>query len=99
MGLIRLPSSISILKGFNKLSSYRNRNYHLDVPKGHLAVYVGEEQKRRFVVPISYLEQPLFQKLLRQAEEEFGFAHPLGGLTLTCEEDVFNQLTAILHSL
>ncbi|MFS8024848.1 putative small auxin-up RNA [Helianthus anomalus] len=99
MGLMRLSSSISSLKGFSKLSSYRSKNYHLDVPKGHLAVYVGEEQKRRFVVPISYLEQPLFQNLLRQAEEEFGFDHPMGGLTLSCQEHVFNQLTATLHSV
>ncbi|KAJ0447749.1 putative small auxin-up RNA [Helianthus annuus] len=99
MGLMRLSSSISILKGFSKLSSYRSKNYHWDVPKGHLAVYVGEEQKRRFVVPISYLEQPLFQNLLRQAEEEFGFDHPMGGLTLSCQEHVFNQLTATLHSV
>ncbi|MFS8024861.1 putative small auxin-up RNA [Helianthus anomalus] len=52
MGLMRLSSSISILKCFSRFCS---RKYHWDVPKGHLAVYVGEEQKRRFVVPISYL--------------------------------------------
>ncbi|CDY49144.1 BnaC09g52070D [Brassica napus] len=27
-------------------------------PKGFLAVYVGETQKTRYVVPISYLSQP-----------------------------------------
>ena len=27
-----------------------------NVPKGYLAVYVGEAQKKRFVVPISYLK-------------------------------------------
>ncbi|MFS7995090.1 putative small auxin-up RNA [Helianthus anomalus] len=100
MAIMRLFSSlISIVKGFSRLSSPRNRNYHWDVPKGHLAVYVGEEKKRRFVVPISYLEQPLFQNLLHESEEEFGFDHPMGGLTLTCQEDVFNKLTSILHSL
>ncbi|CAN1143151.1 Indole-3-acetic acid-induced protein ARG7 [Linum perenne] len=48
----------------------------LDVPKGFLAVYVGETQKKRFVVPLSYLSQPLSQDLLSMAEEEFGFDHP-----------------------
>lgn len=35
-----------------------------DVPKGFLSVYVGENQKKRFLVPVSYLNQPLFQDLL-----------------------------------
>ncbi|MBA0846533.1 hypothetical protein Goshw_003566 [Gossypium schwendimanii] len=34
------------------------------VPKGYIAVYVGESQKKRFIVPISFLNQPSFQKLL-----------------------------------
>lgn len=32
----------------------------LDIPKGHLAVYVEENEKNRFVLPVSYLNQPLF---------------------------------------
>ncbi|KAI7750537.1 hypothetical protein M8C21_029064 [Ambrosia artemisiifolia] len=99
MGVMKLFSSlISIVKGFSRLNAYRNRKCHWDVPKGHLAVYVGEQEKRRFVVPISCLEQPLFQKLLRESEEEFGFDHSMGGITLSCEEDAFFQLTSILNS-
>ncbi|KAG5574333.1 hypothetical protein H5410_054467 [Solanum commersonii] len=64
------------------------------VPKGHCAVYVGESQKKRFVVPISYLSQPLFQDLLTQADEQFGFDHQMGGLTIPCKEDVFVDLTS-----
>ncbi|KAL7258775.1 hypothetical protein ACSBR1_004807 [Camellia fascicularis] len=45
------------------------------VPKGHFEVYVGESKRKRFVIPISYLNQPSFQDLLSQAEEEFGFNH------------------------
>ena len=41
----------------------------VDVPKGHLAVYVGEKMKR-FLIPVSYLNQSSFQDLLGQAEEE-----------------------------
>uniref|UniRef100_A0A3Q7GWW3 Small auxin-up RNA n=1 Tax=Solanum lycopersicum TaxID=4081 RepID=A0A3Q7GWW3_SOLLC len=31
--------------------------------------------------------------LLTQAEEEFGFNHQMGGLTIPCKEDVFVDLT------
>ncbi|XP_059660397.1 auxin-responsive protein SAUR21-like [Cornus florida] len=67
------------------------------VPKGHLAVYVGETEKKRFVVPVSYLKHPSFQNLLSQAEEEFGFDHPMGGLTIPCREETFIHLTCNLN--
>ncbi|CAL1357923.1 unnamed protein product [Linum trigynum] len=67
-----------------------------DVPKGFLAVYVGETQKKRFIVPVSYLSQPMFQDLLSMAEEEFGFDHPMGGLTIPCSEDTFTYVTSSL---
>ncbi|KAL5713464.1 hypothetical protein ACHQM5_015535 [Ranunculus cassubicifolius] len=70
----------------------------LVVPKGHIAVYVGECQKKRFVVPLAYLNHSLFQDLLNQAEEEYGFSHPMGGLTIPCDEDTFLDLTQRLTS-
>ncbi|KAG2279819.1 hypothetical protein Bca52824_051039 [Brassica carinata] len=66
-------------------------------PKGFLSVYVGESQKKRYVVPISYLSQPSFQALLSKSEEEFGFDHPMGGLTIPCPEDTFINVTSRLH--
>ncbi|EYU35268.1 hypothetical protein MIMGU_mgv1a021605mg [Erythranthe guttata] len=67
-----------------------------EVPKGHLAVYVGENEMKRFVIPLSYLNHPSFQELLFQAEQEFGFHHPMGGLTIPCREDLFVDLTSRL---
>ncbi|XP_062076970.1 auxin-induced protein 15A-like [Humulus lupulus] len=69
-----------------------------DVPKGYLAVYVGENRMKRFVIPLSYLNQPSFQDLLSQAEEEFGFDHPMGALTIPCREDVFIDLIFCLNA-
>ncbi|XP_022763127.1 auxin-responsive protein SAUR21-like [Durio zibethinus] len=68
------------------------------VPKGHLAVYVGEDEKKRFIVPISFLKHPSFQNLLSQAEEEYGFNHPMGALTIPCSEEAFIGLTCSLQS-
>ncbi|OVA12825.1 Auxin-induced protein [Macleaya cordata] len=89
---IRLPTKIlrrSLSKGANN-----------DVPKGHFTVYVGETQfKKKFVVPLSYLNHSSFQDLLSRAEEEFGFDHPMGGLTIPCNEDMFIDLTCRLNGL
>ncbi|MFQ6630309.1 hypothetical protein Gotur_007983 [Gossypium turneri] len=67
------------------------------VPKGYFAVYVGENQKR-FVIPVSFLSQPLFQELLGKSEEEFGYSHPTGGLTIPCDEDIFLDLQPVGHT-
>ncbi|MBA0747898.1 hypothetical protein Gogos_004772, partial [Gossypium gossypioides] len=66
------------------------------VPKGHIAVYVGETSKKRFMIPISYLNHPLFEGLLNLAEEEFGFNHPTGSLTIPCSKGYFISLTRLL---
>jgi len=63
----------------------------VEVPKGYLAVYVGE-----IVIPVSYLIHPSFQDLLSKAEEEFGYDHPMGGLTIPCSEDIFLNITSQL---
>ncbi|XP_062105470.1 auxin-responsive protein SAUR24-like [Humulus lupulus] len=104
MGIIRLPSTIHNLKQVLKLHSpttgARHHHHHSGVPKGHIAVYiVGEvqEKKKRFVVPIAYLNHPSFKELLKKAEEEFGFDHPMGGLTIPCKEDTFVHVTAQLN--
>ncbi|OMP03131.1 Auxin responsive SAUR protein [Corchorus olitorius] len=67
------------------------------VPKGFLAVYVGETQKKRYVVPVTFLNKPSFQALLSKAEEEFGFDHPMGGLTIPCREETFINVTSKLN--
>ncbi|KAF3435829.1 hypothetical protein FNV43_RR22921 [Rhamnella rubrinervis] len=69
------------------------------VPKGHLAVYVGDIEKKRFVIPLSLLKHPSFQELLIQAEDEFGFEPPMGGLTIPCREEAFIDLISQLNAL
>ncbi|KAK4491436.1 hypothetical protein RD792_002185 [Penstemon davidsonii] len=93
---IRFPSLITNIKQFYKLQSFLNRNQS-DVPKGHLVVYIGETQRKRYMVPISYLNHPSFQDMLHRAEEEFGFNHPAGGLTFPCSENAFVEPTSKMH--
>jgi SAUR family protein len=84
------------LTGIIKRAANQTSSKGVDVPKGYLAVYVGEKMKR-FVIPISYLSQPSFQDLLNQAEEQFGYDHPTGGLTIPCREEVFSYITSHLN--
>ncbi|CAN6479975.1 unnamed protein product [Victoria cruziana] len=64
------------------------------VPKGYLAVYVGEEA-RRFIIPVSHLSHPSFKALLRMAEEEFGFSSS-GAIRLPCDTLLFEHILWLL---
>nr|XP_048336922.1 auxin-induced protein 15A-like [Ziziphus jujuba var. spinosa] len=69
-----------------------------DVPKSYCGVYVGDQsQKKRFVIPISYLKDPELRDLLSQAQEEFGYNHANGGLNIPCSEHIFINLTSRLN--
>ncbi|PON39744.1 Small auxin-up RNA [Parasponia andersonii] len=97
----RLPGVVSAKQIIKRSSANANQSAlsAADLPKGYLAVYVGDEGKmKRFVIPVSYLNKPQFQDLLSQAEEEFGFDHPMGGLTIPCKEDAFIDLISLLHA-
>ncbi|XAR73787.1 hypothetical protein NMG60_11007874 [Bertholletia excelsa] len=80
---------------FGKKHGYDDIGLPDDVPKGHFAVYVGQNRTRH-VVPISWLTHPEFLSLLRKAEEEFGFDHEMG-LTIPCEDAVFRSLTSVIR--
>jgi len=69
-----------------------------EVPKGYIAVYVGDEM-RRYVIPVSYLNQPSFQEWLSKAEEEFGYDHPKGALTIPCQDDEFLNIISHCNQL
>lgn len=99
---IRFPSVLHAKQILRQLQLLANQAaaaaVSRDVPKGYLAVYVGERsQKKRFIIPVSFLSQPPFQELLSKAEEEFGYNHPMGGLTIPCREDIFINLTSGLN--
>ncbi|XP_019055016.1 PREDICTED: auxin-responsive protein SAUR21-like [Nelumbo nucifera] len=96
---VRVPGMVHAKEIFKRSLLRRNllpSATMTDVPKGHFAVYVGVNEKKRFIVPISYLNHPSFQDLLNKAEEEFGFKHPTGGLTIPCKEETFIGLASQL---
>ena len=96
ISMLRIINAKKVLRQ-SKLFANRAGSNQMDVPKGYLAVYVGEAQKKRFLVPVTFLNQPSFQALLSKAEEEFGFDHPMGGLTIPCREETFINVTSLLN--
>jgi hypothetical protein len=62
------------------------------VPKGHVPVYVGKEEKL-YEVPVKYLSLQSFQALLAQSQpaNELDIKND-GPIVLTCSTDVFDRL-------
>ncbi|KAI4310408.1 hypothetical protein MLD38_035388 [Melastoma candidum] len=58
-----------------------------DVPKGHMAVYVGEDEKR-YVVRVSVLEDPLFRALLDEARGSIYDFRTEPRLRVPCDENM-----------
>ncbi|OWM64914.1 auxin-responsive protein SAUR36-like [Punica granatum] len=79
--------------GYLPLGVEPERNKPVPVPKGHLAVYVGQKDGdfRRVLVPVIYFNHPLFGELLREVEEEYGF-NQQGGLTIPCGVSEFERV-------
>ncbi|KAL3649451.1 hypothetical protein CASFOL_005854 [Castilleja foliolosa] len=70
------------------------------VPKGHMAVYVGQKDGdfERIMVPVVYLNHPLFGDLLKESEKEYGFRHP-GGITIPCRVSEFERVQTRIESV
>ncbi|KAD4981975.1 hypothetical protein R6Q59_001594 [Mikania micrantha] len=85
-----------MLRRWRRRSSSPRRLISTDVPAGHVAICVGSSF-RRFIVRATYLNHPIFQKLLKEAEEEYGFS-TIGPLTIPCEESEFEEILQFLSS-
>ncbi|XP_059318770.1 auxin-responsive protein SAUR36-like [Lycium ferocissimum] len=77
--------------GYFRVGQEPNKN--VSVPKGHLAVYVGEQEDDtcRVVVPVIYFNHPLFVELLREAEMVYGYNHT-GGIQIPCRISEFENI-------
>jgi len=51
--------------------------------------------------PHAILEPSFISRLVEssEVEEEFGYDHPMGGLTIPCTEDVFLHITVSFNGL
>ncbi|CAA2957382.1 auxin-responsive SAUR36-like [Olea europaea subsp. europaea] len=79
--------------GYNRVGQETVQENPVTVPKGHLAVYVGQKDGdlRRILVPVVYFNHPSFGDLLKESEQEYGFDHP-GGITIPCRISEFERV-------
>ncbi|KAK1438715.1 hypothetical protein QVD17_04525 [Tagetes erecta] len=70
-----------------------------EVPKGHLAVYVGEKgnDAHRILVPVIYFNHPLFGELLRESEKVYGFDYD-GGIHVPCRISEFENVQTKINA-
>ncbi|KAK7261314.1 hypothetical protein RIF29_27623 [Crotalaria pallida] len=90
-----------LIGGNKKCSNFENYNEGKDhystyvpddVKEGHFAVIAeGGEEPKRFVMPLSCLNNSTFLRLLEQAEEEYGFDHE-GALSIPCRPSVLERI-------
>ncbi|GMN24999.1 hypothetical protein TIFTF001_000776 [Ficus carica] len=84
----KLQRSLSLVRPRSLSSSFSSNDTNSvpqDVKEGHFAVMAmeGDDEPKRFVVPLRCLTHPTFQRLLEQAAEEYGFDQE-GALTVPC---------------
>ncbi|KAF3786919.1 hypothetical protein EJ110_NYTH12816 [Nymphaea thermarum] len=80
----------SIVKNLRKKLISRSKK---NVKEGHFAVLaICEEKAKRFVLPLSYLSNPAFLRLLDEAEE-YGFQQK-GILTVLCRPGKVESILA-----
>ncbi|KAA8533553.1 hypothetical protein F0562_031013 [Nyssa sinensis] len=67
-----------------------------DIPKGCLAIMVGQgEEQQRFIIPVIYINHPLFMQLLKEAEEEYGFDQK-GPINIPCQVAEFRYVQGMI---
>ncbi|TXG66850.1 hypothetical protein EZV62_008125 [Acer yangbiense] len=66
----------------------------LEVARGCVAIYVGDERKR-YQVPLIYLPLPKFQELIKTSQGDAFDVKIDGSITLACTTQTFEQLLNI----
>ncbi|CAN6464267.1 unnamed protein product [Victoria cruziana] len=62
--------------------------------KGHFVAYASDG--KRYMVPLACLQRPIFQELLKMAEEEFGLNID-GAITFPCDSVVVDYIMSLVH--
>ncbi|XP_022764304.1 auxin-responsive protein SAUR64-like [Durio zibethinus] len=69
-------------------------NKSLAADKGHFVVYTMDI--KRFVIPLAYLSNSIFQELFMMSEEEFGLSSD-GPITLPCGSVIMSYIVLLVQ--
>ncbi|KAL8519584.1 hypothetical protein ACS0TY_010501 [Phlomoides rotata] len=66
------------------------------IPKGSVAITVGQgADQQRFIIPVCYVNHPLFSQLLNEAEQEYGFDQK-GPINIPCDVEEFFHVRCMI---
>ncbi|RDY12996.1 Auxin-responsive protein SAUR62, partial [Mucuna pruriens] len=77
-----------------EISLPRNRTRHMVADKGHFVVYTID--KKRFVVPLTYLKNNIFRELFRMSEEHLGLPTD-GPIILPCDAPFMEYVVSLVR--
>ncbi|KAK6240675.1 hypothetical protein SCA6_006064 [Theobroma cacao] len=78
---------------YKKMAAVSHSKQSSVVEKGYFVIYTIDE--RRFVIPLAFLRNSIFQELLKMSEEEFGLPSD-GPITLPCDAVVMNYIISLV---
>ncbi|KAI3444712.1 hypothetical protein Pfo_001377 [Paulownia fortunei] len=95
-----LSKNVDSGRGYIRVGQEPVLEKHAPIPKGHMAVYVGQKDGdfQRILVPVVYFNHPLFGDLLKESEKEYGFNHP-GGITIPCRISEFERVQTRIQAV
>ncbi|KAL2540298.1 Auxin-responsive protein SAUR32 [Abeliophyllum distichum] len=75
---------------------HQNHQGKKDIPKGCVAITVGQgADQQRFIIPVIYINHPLFTELLEVAENEYGFDQK-GPINIPCHVEDFRHVQGMI---
>ncbi|XP_022749216.1 auxin-responsive protein SAUR68-like [Durio zibethinus] len=77
-----------------KMAAVDRANKSSVADKGHFVVYTMD--KKRFVIPLAYLSNSIFQELFKMSEEEFGLSSD-GPITLPCDSVFMSYIVLLVQ--
>ncbi|KNA16393.1 hypothetical protein SOVF_089560 [Spinacia oleracea] len=95
--MISTKKLIKMARKWQRLAAASRRRIYWSKPvaeKGHFVVYTSD--KRRFMIPLAYLNSEIFRELFRIAEEEYGVSSS-GPIMLPCDSNFMEYTISMIQ--